>query len=278
MRNVAFIIAGGALVALATAASWPTKAQPTGNDDLRSVASFNGISDLRARSVALFREAGRVLTHPRCVNCHPVSDRPLQGNAGRPHQPAVFATGSGMGSASMPCSSCHGQSNFTLIGTRVGSMLGNPKWHLAPREMAWEGMSLGAICRQIKDTNRNGGRTLAGLTDHSAHDELVAWGWNPGQGREPAPGTQELFGLLVKAWVESGAECPRLEEYRPSQCPPAALIILDFLNAPSHSARLAPAAAASSWLGRECDEQAPDSKQLATSGRLWRRAEALRTF
>ena len=104
----------------------------------RSRASA-GIADPKARSVALFAEAGRVITHPRCVNCHPVSDRPLQGNAGQPHQPPIFATESGMGSPSAPCSSCHGQSNFTLIGTRVGSMPGNPKWQLAPREMAWQG-------------------------------------------------------------------------------------------------------------------------------------------
>ena len=195
-------------LALALAGAWPSDAQVAPTSDLRPVASFSGIADPKARSVALFEEAGRVITHPRCVNCHPVSDRPLQGNAGRPHQPPIFATASGMGSPSMPCSGCHGQSNFTLIGTRVGSMPGNPKWQLAPREMAWQGKSLGAICRQIKDTTRNGGRDYAALIDHAAHDDLVAWGWHPGAGREPAPGTQEAFGSLVKAWIETGAECP----------------------------------------------------------------------
>jgi hypothetical protein len=28
---------------------------------------------------------------------------------------------------------------------------GNPKWALAPAEMAWRGKSLGEICRQIQD-------------------------------------------------------------------------------------------------------------------------------
>jgi hypothetical protein len=41
-----------------------------------------------------------------------------------------------------------------------------------------------------------------------AEDSLVGWGWNPGTGREPAPGTQKEFGALAKAWVESGAACP----------------------------------------------------------------------
>ena len=41
--------------------------------------SFAGIGDTAARSAALFTEAGKVLTSPRCVNCHPAGDRPLQG-------------------------------------------------------------------------------------------------------------------------------------------------------------------------------------------------------
>ena len=42
-----------------------------------------------------------------------------------------------------------------------------------------------------------------------AHDELVGWGWNPGVGRTPAPGTQEEFGKLIQAWADSGAQCPK---------------------------------------------------------------------
>jgi hypothetical protein len=67
---------------------------------------------------------------------------------------------------------------------------------------------VGEMCKQMKDPDRNGGRTLALLHEHVAHDDLVAWGWNPGPGREPAPGTQELLGQLVQAWIDSGAECP----------------------------------------------------------------------
>ena len=37
---------------------------------------------------------------------------------------------------------------------------------------------------------------------------LVGWAWNPGAGREPAPGTWAAFGALIEAWNESGAECP----------------------------------------------------------------------
>ena len=74
--------------------------------------------------------------------------------------------------------------------------------------MAWQGRSLGEICEQIKDTDRNGGKTLAELIEHMAEDDLVGWGWNPGEGREPVPGTQEAFGDLYKAWAATGAHCP----------------------------------------------------------------------
>lgn len=189
------------------AAAGPVLAQAVPGD-LRAPGSFGAITDAKARSLAIFEEAGKVITHPRCVNCHPVSDRPLQGNAGRPHMPPIRAGESGMGSASMPCTGCHGAANYTLVGTRIGSMPGHPQWHLAPREMAWEGKSLGQICRQIKDPARNGGKSLAELHEHMAKDELVGWGWEPGAGREPVPGTQAVFGELIKAWIDTGAECP----------------------------------------------------------------------
>ena len=205
IANIAVAVAASGLGLLA---AWSAGAQQPATGDLRPVESFASLADARERSVALFLEAGRVIAHPRCVNCHPATERPLQGNAGRPHQPPVFGAGTGMGPPAMPCSSCHGRENFTLIGTRVGSMPGNPKWQLAPLEMAWEGKSLGEICRQIKDPARNGGKDLAAIHAHMAHDELVGWGWNPGAGREPAPGTQERFGELIQAWIDTGAHCP----------------------------------------------------------------------
>jgi len=64
------------------------------------------------------------------------------------------------------------------------------------------------ICRQLKDPAKNGGRDLKLLQEHVARDDLVAWGWSPGAGRDPAPGTQQLAGELVQAWIDSGAECP----------------------------------------------------------------------
>ena len=170
---------------------------------LATPESFNGISDTAARSVALFVEAGKVLTSARCVNCHPAGDRPLQTDAGRIHQPPVERGADGFGAVAMRCATCHQGANFD-----PARMPGHEHWHLAPREMAWQGKTVGEICVQIKDPARNGGRTLAQVHEHMATDSLVGWAWAPGFGRTPAPGTQKELGALLEAWMKTGAVCP----------------------------------------------------------------------
>jgi hypothetical protein len=46
------------------------------------------------------------------------------------------------------------------------------------------------------------------LHEHLAHDDLVAWGWQPGKRRDPAPGSQEALGKLIQAWIDTGAMFP----------------------------------------------------------------------
>jgi hypothetical protein len=171
--------------------------------DLRDPQSFGTIADTRARSLALFEEAGKVLQHPRCVNCHPPDDRPRQGMTSKLHQPAAVRGIGDHGVAAMTCDACHHEENYD-----VARVPGNPAWRLAPAEMPWLGKSLGEICTQIKDRERNGGRSLDEIADHASNDSLVGWGWAPGAGREPAPGTQKQFGALIRAWIDSGAVCP----------------------------------------------------------------------
>jgi hypothetical protein len=174
--------------------------------ELRGPDAFADIADETARSAAIFTEMGKVLTHPRCVNCHPAGDSPLQ-RAGEPHQPPVVRGPAGFGVTTMRCMTCHGSENVAFT-TEAGSVPGHQPWQLAPREMAWEGKSLAEICRQIADPARNGGKSLAELVEHNGHDGLVGWGWDPGEGREPAPGSQMTFGELTAAWVATGAHCP----------------------------------------------------------------------
>ncbi len=183
----------------------PEAAGPTA---LRPVSAFASIEDSRVRSQALFLEAGRVIAHPRCVNCHPADGVPRQGLEQGSHVPKVSGGADGHGTPGLPCTSCHQATNAPLVGATLKSIPGNPKWALAPPEMAWVGKSLGYICEQLKDPARNGGKSLKELHHHMAEDVLVAWGWDPGPGREPVPGTQKAFGELIQAWIDSGAACP----------------------------------------------------------------------
>ena len=172
--------------------------------DLNPPQSFDGISDEATRSRALFVEAGKVLEHPRCQNCHPVGDRPSQGMPGRLHLPLVVRGPDGHGAVGMRCNTCHQAANFEPSGVP-----GHPEWHLARISMGWQKKSLGQICEQIKDPKRNGGKSLAQIQDHIAHDSLVGWSWAPGGDREPAPGSQARLGELISAWIATGASCPR---------------------------------------------------------------------
>jgi hypothetical protein len=185
------------LAAVAALASGATAAE------LRGPEAFSGIKEDDKRAIAVFTEAGKVLQHPRCVNCHPAGQRPLQGDDQHLHQPLVVRGDSDLGAVGMRCFTCHGPTNFDPAGVP-----GHPQWHVAPIEMAWEKKSLGQICEQIKDPERNGGKDMAALIHHMAEDSLVGWGWAPGAGREPVPGTQKQFGALIQAWADAGAACP----------------------------------------------------------------------
>ena len=202
------VLAGAAVAALAVNPAVgtprpPLEPPPLAAATLRPAPAFASIAQPHARAVALFFEMGKVLQHPRCVNCHPAGDRPLQTDSMRPHEPLVVRGADGHGAPGMRCETCHHAANFD-----PARVPGHPQWHLAPLAMAWEGKTLTAICEQIKDRARNGGKTLAQLVHHLGEDSLVGWGWAPGAGRTPAPGTQKEFGALAKAWADAGAHCP----------------------------------------------------------------------
>jgi hypothetical protein len=178
-------------------------------ETLRSPTTFVTIDDVATRSRALFDEAAKVIISPRCLNCHPANDRPTQGNDLHPHLPFATRGEGGVGVPGNTCRECHTDVNFSLKeAASYQSIPGNPRWALAPIEMAWQGKTVREICQQLKDPSRNGNRDLALIHEHAAGDGIVAWGWQPGEGREPAPGTQQIFGDLIQAWIDTGAECP----------------------------------------------------------------------
>ncbi|UWR24170.1 Isoquinoline 1-oxidoreductase subunit [Sulfitobacter sp. S190] len=175
--------------------------------ELADPASFDAIEDDDARAAALFEEMAKVITHPRCMNCHPVGNGPLQGDNMTAHQPPVVRGPADMGAIGMQCTTCHGAENVSYSGAE-GSIPGHTPWALAPLSMGWTGLTVAEICAQIKDPARNGDRSLADIHEHNAEDGLVGWAWEPGDGRTPAPGTQEQFGALTQAWIDAGAACP----------------------------------------------------------------------
>ncbi len=92
-----------------------------------------------------------------------------------PARALVVRGDGGIGAAGLRCITCHHNANFDPAGVP-----GNPEAGAGTARNGRQGKSLGDICRQIKDTNRNGGRSMAELVHHMAEDELVGWGWHPG--------------------------------------------------------------------------------------------------
>ena len=125
---------------------------------LTDPSAFDSIQDRAVRSRAIFGEMARVVASPRCMNCHPATDRPTQGNDRYQHVPFAGRGEGGVGVAGSVCRECHGEANFTVQeGASYQSIPGHPRWGLAPIEMAWQGKTPGEICRQLKDPGRNGG-------------------------------------------------------------------------------------------------------------------------
>lgn len=168
---------------------------------LSATAGPAGASDPE-RSRAAFAEIARVLRHPRCINCHTVTDFPRQGDESRPHDMLVRRGPDGHGVAGMECSSCHQDAN------QDNGVPGAPEWGLAPLAMGWEGLDDHALAEAIKDRGKNGGKSLEETYEHMAHDPLVGWAWSPGGERRPPPVSREELARQVRLWIDTGAHSP----------------------------------------------------------------------
>ena len=149
-----------------------------------------------------------VLTHKRCVNCHPAGDRPRQGEDSHYHNFEVQRGENNHGIAAVKCQTCHQDENNDYSGVP-----GAPEWSLAPRAMAWEGLNRVEIAKSIMDPKINGGRSLEELVEHLTEHALVLWAWSPGVDangvpREKPPVSKEDYITAVKEWAESGAHIP----------------------------------------------------------------------
>lgn len=153
-----------------------------------------------------FLAAYDVLMSPRCMNCHPSGDIPLQGDDSQLHTQGVKRGEDGKGTYALRCSSCHQPKNIPGLNMPPG----NPKWQLPPADMrmVFQGKTPRELAEQLKDPERNGHKTLQQLITHVTSDDLVLGGWNPGEGRTLPPMSHAAFAKQFKAWIDLGAYLP----------------------------------------------------------------------
>lgn len=149
-----------------------------------------------------------VLTHERCMNCHPNDNIPKQGDDSHPHYFDIAGGEDDMGFQATQCATCHQSENNKYSGVP-----GAPHWSLAPASMGWQGLSRIEITERLLDKETNGGKTYEELIAHMTEDELVLWAWDPGVDadgmvRTPPPVSEEEFAEAVKDWFKNGAKIP----------------------------------------------------------------------
>jgi hypothetical protein len=161
------------------------------------------------RGLVAWEEVRGVLQHPRCQNCHPAGDAPLQGDEGIPHLQNVQRGPQGRGAVGMECVTCHGPANLSASygdhvppGVSTGWRMPKPE-----EKLVFVGMSSPALCAQTRDPAHNGGLDAAKLRHH-LDDPLVVWGWEPGKGLAAIPVSRDQFLASFEAWSAAGMPCP----------------------------------------------------------------------
>jgi len=153
-----------------------------------------------------FVDVARVLQSPRCMNCHPAGNAPLQTDASTPHKMNISRASIAAG---LPCATCHQARNSEYLGIFAGPP-GAAGWGLPPADMpmVFQGKTVTQLCEQLKDPQRNGHKTMQQLIDHVDHEPLVMWGWKPGGKRTLPPLSHDAFVAAFKTWAASGGACP----------------------------------------------------------------------
>ena len=157
-------------------------------------------------SVKAFMKVYKVLMSPRCMNCHPAGDAPMQGDDSRVHTMDVVRGPDGKGLYAAKCSNCHQPANVPGLHTPPG----NPKWQLPPAnmKMVFQGKSARQLALQIMNYNLNGHKNREQLIEH-ARDTLVKSGWNMGEGRTPPPMDYSAFVSVWDTWIKKGGYAPK---------------------------------------------------------------------
>lgn len=165
-----------------------------------------------AEGLAAWARIYEVTSHPRCSNCHVGADnRPMWSGPSygrtRPHGMNVNAGESRIGAETLLCSTCHAPSSVGANPLPHAAPQVDADWRLAPVEAEWFARSSVEICTQLRDLDRNGGRSAQDLAAHLDHDVILHWAWNPGGNREPAPYSLQAHVDDILIWGVAGFPC-----------------------------------------------------------------------
>src|ERR1700704_4830209 len=101
---------GICFVGMASALLWMTLAA-CGHSPGTSSGTGTASRPTEAQGLVAFETVRSVLQHPRCQNCHPRGDVPLQGDDGRLHNQNILRGPAGHGMVGERCTTCHGPIN-----------------------------------------------------------------------------------------------------------------------------------------------------------------------
>lgn len=176
------------------------------NNSAADVAGYKIFRTDSTESVRAFLEVYKVLMSPRCMNCHPAGDQPLQGDESQVHTGLTQRGKDGKGLYAGKCSNCHQPENTPGLHTPPG----NPKWSMPPADMkmVFQGRTPRQLALQIMDYNKNGHKNKKQLLEH-ARDTLVKAGWNMGEGRKPPPLSYDEFLKAWDTWIQKGGYAPK---------------------------------------------------------------------
>ncbi|AWW29671.1 hypothetical protein DN752_05790 [Echinicola strongylocentroti] len=171
--------------------------------DLNDKETEMGPQELK--SIEAFEDVYKVLMSPRCMNCHPAGDIPLQGDEQKLHAMSPMRGVDGKGILTLKCSNCHAPEGVPGEHTPPG----NPNWHLPPADMkmVFEGKSPRELALQLVDPEQNGHKDMEALKEH-VNDGLVKEGWTIGGARELPPLSYNEFKEAWLTWIENGAAAP----------------------------------------------------------------------
>ena len=176
------------------------------NDAVTDKGNGENINKDSVESVKAFMQVYEVLMSPRCINCHPSGDIPLQGDDNHLHAMLPRRGKDGKGVYAMKCANCHQPTNLDGAAKPPG----HPNWHLPPAnmKMVFQGRTPNQLAKQLVNLKTNGNKTLVQLIAH-ADDGLVKAGWNPAEGSTLPPLTHEEFKKAWITWIKKGAYAPK---------------------------------------------------------------------